>query len=141
MPKEAKIIIERCNLKGFSYGNCATYAISQVFNEYDKDVVDHFKSIGANPNKGVTTIECRKIINRLALYNRKTSKYYSRGSLKRILRKKGHFLLNYDNHLSYVKDGVFYDDFFWFNGYGEGWAKARKLAKKPILGYWEIKNI
>jgi len=119
---------------GFSFGNCATVAITRAF-KIDFDITKElFHLMGANPSKGCTWRECDKCISSLCRIKGRmcrytTNKTHISSTTFYQKNKKGIFILNFENHLSVLKNGTVYDSWI-----GEKGFRAHKL-----MGWWEIK--
>ena len=119
---------------GFCYGNCAAVAITRAF-KVDFDITKElFHLMGASPSKGCTWKECDKCIcslckikGRMCRYTKNRTHLSSTTFYQR--NRKGTFILNFENHLSVLKNGIVYDS----------WIGERGFRLNRLLGYWEIK--
>ncbi len=119
---------------GFIFGNCAEKAITRAFKVDRYLTREIFQLIGANCSKGCTQRECDKCINALCRIKGKVSKYTTNrthisSTTFYMKNKKGLFIINFDGHLSVLRNGTVYDSYI-----GERGFKIQRL-----MGWWELK--
>lgn len=130
--------IKASNCERFIFGNCAVIAIACAFKKKYQYVKNLYDFIGVDSRNGVTTKEIKKMVDFLCKEKELENKYFSNKnsiSVKTFLKthKKGTFLLSFNYHLAYLKNGVFYDDFL----------RSEFLDDKSVCklyGWWEIKK-
>lgn len=136
MSKKPLYTIKSSTCGSFTFGNCAVIAIARAFKKKYKYVLNLFDFVGINARDGVTTKEIKKMVDFLCKEKELHNKYYSNKnciSIKTFLEthRKGTFLISFDFHLAYLKNGVFYDDYL----------TERRLEdnkQNKVYGWWEI---
>lgn len=144
MPREIEIV--RTEGDRFCFGNCATIAIAQAFEVSDRAITGGFLQMGASPREGVTTIECRRLMKQLCKPQGRRIYYFTNRthiSLKQWLKRhqKGTYLINQDNHLAYLENGVFKDDWFYSNWRYSHMDKEDVLKLGKFMGWWKIEKL
>lgn len=131
------IKIQPCSGEYF-YGNCAVVAIAQAFNR-PVDHVETLFQLGKIKKyyKGVTTLECKKIINTLGVLTKTNTRYVSFKNRKNLLRlvssrKRGRYIYCLDNHLCLSKNGTLIDSYLVYD--------EVLLKRAKVIGVWEIKR-
>ena len=119
---------------GFVYGNCAEVAITRAFRVDISLTREIFDLMGVDSYKGCTGRQCNKCIEALCRIKRRMCWYTSNrthisSTTFYMKHKKGLFLLNFDGHLSVLRNGTVYDSFIGERGF--------KLSK--LMGWWQIK--
>lgn len=125
----------------FKYGNCACIAISNAFDLNWTSIKTICKILKIDYNEGLTFWECKKVINLLAENSYKIAIYRPNVAVLEYwqliaLMNKGKYLTVFNEHLSYMENGVLYDTYI---SYQLPHEKTEYLKRK-FTGYWEIKE-
>lgn len=126
----------------FSYGSCATIAIAAAFDMDIRSLNVILDLIGIKGYKeGLTYNQCVKVINKLALSLKKEITYIPNlditfGQYIYFNREESHLIM-FSEHLSYMKDGIVYDNYF--TGYFNDQERLEFLSRKPT-GFWRIRD-
>jgi len=133
------IIIVRDNPDwDFEHGSCAHIAIASAFDMNPKSIgiiLDILKV--RNHSDGLTFFQCKKLINVICKSLQQSAEYTpGKGITLReyiLLNQRGIHLIMFDEHLSYLKDGIIYDNYFDKDDLDE-------LGASKPTGFWRIGN-
>jgi len=132
MKKEIKIERPKFN---FYYGNCCSLALTQGFDISIDVLLLAFNLLKfKNPNEGLTFFECKKIIEELVIwkYHRKIKYQTNEASITfaqmSVLMKTGKYIVIFDEHMSYLENGVIFDRFY----------DRKEMYQVKPTGWWKI---
>lgn len=127
--KEPKILD---STKPFHFGSCSSIAITQAFAITEDILIVICKLLKIKKiDAGLSFFEIKKVVN--ALSRQKKSVYtpnYANLTFGQMLivLNKGVYLVMFDEHLSYAKDGTIYDSFIChddLDNIPQGWWKIK----------------
>jgi hypothetical protein len=122
---------------------CALTAIGKAFNIKEDSIYRIFKQLGRKRNEGCTIQQIKNVIEICAALRNKHLYYVSEKnnpSLDTLAKKlkEGKYLVNCAGHLTYLKNGVYYDDYIYFGTvYPHVFTKINKKWLS-VVGYWQI---
>lgn len=145
MKEDFEIKISKARDKDFTYGNCALIAIANAFNTSPSAIHCLFLAIKCkHPEKGVSFRECQKVLYILSKSYYQYVNYFTNPNKITYRQfcsifKKGKYLFNFDEHLSYMEDGIIYDSFIYINIVSKAnLDKNLDYINLPPKGYWKI---
>jgi hypothetical protein len=133
MEKHA-VILQPPKMGDFLYGGCATLAFAGAFDTPPQAIKIIISLMGIrNSHKGMTFDQCKKVIYKLSREFSKKVEYKTNPTKLNYVdfaysHKFGRYLIIFDEHLSYMEDGVIYDGFF----------EKEELDRKIPTGWWKL---
>lgn len=123
--------------------SCALTAISTAFKIPEEHTFRIFKQLGRKRHEGCTNAQVRKAVEIVSAAKGKFVNYKSEKnnpSLDTLVKKlkRGRYLINCSNHLTYLKDGILYDDYIYFPKKYPHVFRPINRRYLSVVGYWKI---
>jgi hypothetical protein len=141
--KNATSVIDSISSSSNDDNSCVLTAISTAFRIDPDNAYRIFKQLGRKKHDGCTNAQVRKAIEIVSASKNKYVTYTSQKnnpSLDTLAKKlkKGKYLVNCVNHITYLKDGIYFDDYIYFATRYPHVFRPVNRDYLSVVGYWQI---